>query len=290
MSTAKILAILITYNSSDYIEKCLDSLITESKSSKNNISILVIDNYSDDDTVTLLSKYSKKINIIKNNQNLGFSRAVNQGLNYKNYDYYLLINPDGHIKHGSIDTLVLCSVVNNADICGGKTVSEDGNPQGDHFRIPNLFVGIFDFSNLRKISKRDYWHKYFYYLDEINNHSDVEVGSVTGGFMLISIKAINTLGKFNEKYFMYLEDVEYCKRAHDNGLRVFYCPNAVMIHRGGGSSSNKERANLAAWYDSRKYYFYINHNLIDNIVIQPIFFIDKIFTQIKQKYNENFHN
>lgn len=269
--------IVVTFNSEKYIRKCLNSIIKNFPSDSTK-RIIVIDNNSRDNTVNIALSFSNKlVEVITLKKNIGFAKAVNIGIKKQQKSkYYLLLNPDTEILKGSINTLIQTAESNDAGICGGKTVGFKGEHQGDHFREPNIYVGLFDFSNLRKLDKSDYWHKYFYYEDRRISDKPYQVDVVTGGFMLISRTTIKKNGLFDERFFMYLEDVDYCTRAKKQGIKILYCPGAIIRHYGGGSSANKERSNSDAWIDSRKKYFLKHYGVIANLVIQPIFLLDSI--------------
>lgn len=288
MSMTNISVIIITYNSSKEIRRCIDSVL-KNRDAKTNIRITIIDNNSTDDTKLILKKYVKNnkiFDITFNKNNVGFSKAVNQAIKKNDSDYFLLLNPDVFLEKNSLKNIIKCATLDGVGICGGKTVGLHGEKQGDHFRIPNLMVGIFDFTNLRKFLKSDYWHNYFY--DNYSNPSKLKlVGSVSGGYMLINKDTIKKIGYLDEDYFMYLEDVDFCLRANNNGVKVVYCPSAKGVHIGGASSNNKERSNMGAWNQSRKIFYIKNFGLLQNIIIQPIFFFDEVLIKIKRFIDEN---
>ena len=100
---------------------------------------------------------------------------------------------------------------------------------------------------------------------------------VTGGFMMISKKTINKIGYLDERFFMYLEDVDYCMRAKKQGIKVIHCNLSKTFHYGGGSSNNKDRIRHSAWLISRKLFYLKHFNPLSNILIQPIFLLDDLF-------------
>jgi GT2 family glycosyltransferase len=181
--------------------------------------------------------------------------------------------------------LVNCSEKFNAGICGGSTVDENGNISGSFFRLPNLMVGIFDFTNFRKLCKTDKWHKYFYYQDTKHNDISFPVDVVTGGFMLIKMSTLKKVGLFDETYFMYLEDVDYCVRAKNNGIKIYHTNTSKIMHIGGASSNNKDRIRHSSWLKSRKKYFQKHFGLLTNILIQPIFLMDDVLIIAKKTLN-----
>lgn len=138
-------------------------------------------------------------------------------------------------------------------------------------------VGIYDFTNIRKLDRSDKWHKYFYYLDYDSNKSQsFPVDVVTGGYMLISSEALKKTGYFDEVFFMYLEDVDYCLRARKTGIKIFHCNDSKIIHFSGRSSTNKDRIRHSSWILSRKKYYIKHFNFLENLIIQPIFLLDDL--------------
>ncbi len=269
--------IIVTFNSEKYIEKCISSTI--SALPKNMLAdILVVDNCSSDRTVHMVRSFvkSNKISVIESRVNLGFAKAVNLGIKVaKKSDFYLLLNPDTILNSNSIVNLITCAKENNAGIVGGTTLDSDYCVSGCYFRFPTLGVGVYDFTNIRKLDKQDRWHNYFYYLDKRATKSDCfPVDVVTGGYMLISAKTIEKIGYFDERFFMYLEDVDYCYRAKSSGIRVFHSNKSQLIHFSGGSSNNKDKVRHSAWITSRKKYFLKHFGVLDNLLIQLIFLID----------------
>lgn len=280
-----LLIIIVTFNSESQILNCIRSIFG-SKADHLKYRIAIIDNNSTDKTVKIIKEsYVDKINdgsirIIENNENIGFSRAVNLGVKLCISDYYLLLNPDMYLKPSTLNKVVLHSRNNQSSIIGVSTVNQDGHRTGSYFRFPNIMVAIFDFTNLRKLSSTDFWHKYFYYEDiDIFNSSKKEpfknVDVVSGGFMMIKRSVVESVGYLDERYFMYLEDVDYCLSAKNAGFNISVC-NERLTHIGGASSNNRDKVNHVAWMSSRKKYFLKNYGLIQNLVIQPIFLVDDL--------------
>jgi len=280
--------IIVTFNSVKQIKKCIDSIV---KNEYKHTKIVVIDNNSSDNTLDIvkkLQKNSKIISVIKNKQNVGFAKAVNQGIkNNIKSEYFLLLNPDTVLRNNSLITLINCSTKNKAGITGGSTTDIQGKENGSYYRFPNLGIGIFDFTNFRKLTKNDRWHKYFYYQDITNKNIDeFPVDVVTGGYMLINNKTVKKVGYFDEDYFMYLEDVDYCLRTKKAGIKIFHTNQSKILHIGGASSNNKDRIRHSSWLMSRKMYFLKHHSIIENILVQPIFIVDDLLILFKILINK----
>lgn len=285
----KLTVVIVTFNSSRHIEQCIDSIF-RSRVIKSLINVVIIDNASKDKTVEVLRKIQKKyrkVAVVINENNLGFARAVNQGIRMSiKSKYLLLLNPDTILFKDSIPEILNCVEKNECGICGGQTIDESGKKSGCYFRFPNLQIGLFDFTNFRKLAINDKWHKYFYYADSIQRGDCFNVDVVTGGFMLITNNTIKKIGLLDESYFMYLEDVDYCLRAKNNHITVCHSETSKVIHKGGASSNNKDRIKHSAWLASRKIYFLKHFNFLINLAIQPIFLIDDLLILVKKSLHE----
>ncbi len=254
--------------------------------------ITIVDNCSTDNTCKEIKKISRifigtKIDLILNNENKGFSFAVNQGIKHLKSKNYLLLNPDIFLSNNTLKEVFNCKKETNAGIVGVRTVNVYGKKTGSYFRFPNIMVGIFDFTNFRKLSLFDKWHNYFYCNDLVVKDNNVIVDVVTGGFMLIDSIVVKKIGYFDTDFFMYLEDVDFCLRAHKAKIKTCLC-NIFVEHIGGASSNNSDRVKHDSWFHSRIHYFQKHFSFISNMIIQPIFWLDKylIYLILKIK-NEN---
>ncbi len=272
--------VIVTYQSGRHISKCISSIVGNIPK-EISYEIIIIDNDSKDDTLEKVARWlTKNIKLIINKSNDGFAKAVNRGIKKSKGKLILLLNPDTVVKKNSIQELISCSNSNNG-IVGGKMIGADGSFRGSCFSIPTVMTGIFDFTNIRKLFPNNKWHEEFYLQNKLNNiKNPVEVGVVSGGYMLIPRKVVSKVGYLDENFFMYLEDVDYCVRVKKSGFKIMYCPQSIIEHEGGGSSHNKERAHISAWRKSRSYYFIKNHNLFANILLQPLFLFDNLVVKI----------
>jgi len=286
MSKLPLTIIIVSFNSEKYIDKCIRSIFN-SKYDAKNLQIIIVDNNSTDSTISkinsLIQKH-KNINLIQNKKNIGFAKAINIGIkeSFKT-EFIMLLNPDIQLNKSTIINLINCAKAGDAGIAGGSTYGTGHRETGSYFRFPNLRVGLYDFTNLRKLYKSDRWHNYFYYKDlTYDKLSCFFVDVVTGGFMLIRRETIIKIGYLDERFFMYLEDVDYCLRAKKAGIKILHCDNSKIIHSGGASSNNKDRIRHSAWLWSRKLYFLKNFDLLSNIIIQPVFLIDDAIILFKK--------
>ena len=276
--------IIITFNSEKQISDCLRSVFHSTINNKIILEVVLIDNGSSDNTVSNVKRDYKheivngKIKLFVNKKNVGFAKAVNQGINLSKGSYFLLLNPDVFVHRKTIGDVLSFMQEKKFGIVGVKTANKKGLQNGSYFRIPNLQVGIFEFTNLGKFLKYDYWSRYFYYKDHDMGNKEVDI--VTGGFMLLDKHVTKKVGLFDERFFMYLEDVDYCVRAKSAGFKIGL-HDTFVTHIGGASSNNKYKTNHSAWLDSRRKYYLKNFGFFENFVIQPLFLLDEALIKLR---------
>ena len=291
--------VIITYNNGKEIGNCLSSLNRQVFSKATSLSkILVIDNNSTDETVEIVKRYQKKGGrnklILKiNHSNFGFAKAANQGIKKcPCSSWILLLNPDTQFlgKH-EIYNLIQCAKKSNAQIAGGLLYKKTGDIQNSFFRTPTLLTAIFEFINVKKIFPNNPFYKKFYYLDEKKYRPRLPkyVQGVSGALMLIKQSVFHKIGFFDEKFFLYLEDVDFCNRARKAGIKIILCPKTKTLHIEGASSKHKKgKINYDAWIKSRKYFFKKNLSLFENLVLQPLFLVDEIAVWLLKKIRKIF--
>ena len=163
---------------------------------------------------------------------------------------------------------------------GGELQKGNDSVHGSYVRKPDLLTAIFDYSNLRKILPNDNVHKKHYYLNEKYPKVAKECDAISGAFMLTRKEVFEKIGLFDENFFMYLEDVDFCIRAKKKRYKIMFCPKSKMFHIGGASSPNKDKINHLAWKESRKYYAKKHFNYLENLLIQIVYLFDNLIINI----------
>lgn len=251
MSTNKqnIEVLIVSYNSSKYLSRCINSL---SKISHIIGKITIIDNNSND--IDKVKIKNNKVELIRNQVNIGFSKAVNQGIRASTYDYILLLNPDTEVADASITEMF--KLIKNDDKIGaiGGTITDFYNSsQKTATNFPTFLSGIFEFSNIKKIFRNNLISRNFW--AETEEEGIHFVTSLCGAFILIRRELKNELNLFDESFFLYLEDIDFGIKLNKLGYKVIYYPKATVRHIGGASSGSKYRTVLKYWYDSRRKLF-----------------------------------
>ena len=216
--------IIINYNSLDHLNKNLDS-IYNSDLNDLKYEIIVVDNNS----IVKPSKdalFKFNVNLFLLDKNIGYSKALNYGINKSIGSHLLALNPDVVLKHDTIKTLYNYYINNNIGVIGSKILNMDGTFQLSSRRefpyIKNILPLI--------INSR----KKYNYLD-FNINIAKEVDTVSGCCMLFSRKIYDKVNGFDEQFFLYFEDTDFCLRVKKKGYKVLYYPKSEAFHYKYGS-------------------------------------------------------
>lgn len=224
---------IVSYNTQELLKKILKSL--ENISKKVPLEIWVVDNASTDSSVQMVETDFPKVHLIKNPKNLGFGKAHNQILKKLNSTYALLLNPDTEIPQDAINKMVKFMEENpDCGISSCRLTGFNGELQSNGGDLPfglGLLSWLFNLESLGNLPS-------FHRLDQEYYRTKREVGWVGGTFMFIRSKAIKRAGLFNEDYFMYFEDVEFCINFKKAGYKVMVNPEVVVKHHSGASFKN----------------------------------------------------
>lgn len=243
--------IIISYNTKKITQNCLDSIFKSLKNSKIDYETIVVDNASTDESGEMLESYKvhQVLKVIKNNENLGFARANNQAIKLAEGKYILFLNSDIVVLNDAIEKLYNFYQQNEKTInfLGGKLLNENLTPQpsaGPFYTLPVVFGALF--------LRGDYWG-----LTRYSPNKTKEVDWVSGACIFTKKKYFEKIGGFDEKIFMYMEEIDLLYRAKKAGFRVFFYPEAKFIHLGSASSGGRTYPILQVYRGLS--YFYRKH-------------------------------
>ncbi len=240
--------ITVNYNSGYALARMLDSFMDVRRA---DLEMIVIDNASSDDSLERIGDYSSEIKLIKNAGNVGFGAAVNQGFSVGRGKFFLLLNPDAVLRDGSITELErFLEKHDGAGIAGGRVLEDDGTLQLACRRgIPTPWVAFCRLARLGRFfpGSRLFARYNMTYLDEREVN---EVDAVSGSFMMLKREVVEELGGFDERFFLYAEDIDICYRAKQAGWKVYYTPDAVIVHSKGVSASSNPRLATYEFYNT----------------------------------------
>ena len=253
---AEIAAILVNYNAGHELRLALQSIRDELDG--RNWEAIVVDNASSDGSGALAHEFAPHVRLLQNPENVGFGRGVNQGVAATAASTVLIMNPDCRLVAGAVGALEQeLSAHPNCAVVGPRILSPDGSPQGNARGDPDMLTGLFGrASALRRrlprlqVSRRNV-------LDG-NMDTAVPVDWVSGACMLVRRDALARVNGFDERYFLYWEDADLCRRLRLAGYNVRYAPAATAIHRVGHSSRTARASSIRAFHDSA-YLYYSTH-------------------------------
>lgn len=264
--------IIVTHQSEKYIQKCIQSVKRESVPTE----CIVIDNASTDRTVNEVQTQFPNISVIQNRENVGFSQAVNQVLPLARGNNILLLNPDTEVYPGSLKHMIsFLQKKRKPCIIGGNFVSRDGKQQASFGNFPSVWVELAYSLGMYKLFPIGRFVPYNYFTRSYFT-SVRKVDWVSGGAMMFPQKLINTIGTLDPHYFLYIEDIDFCKRAADHDINTYFLPNVKMYHARRASSRGKEVSSFLHEYQGLLYYcskFNVNIHWIHRFIRFRLFML-----------------
>lgn len=233
--------VIVSYNAGHILKDCLKSVKTASQ--KLQAETYVVDNNSEDFTVDLVRKNFPWVKLIANSTNNGFSRANNQAIKKAVGKYVLILNPDTKVQEDTFTKMIGFMAKNpEAGVATCRLEFPSGRLDPDCRRhFPTPWRAFCHFTGLAKMFKGSkIFDQYNYgYLSPNKEH---EVDACAGAFMLIPNAAIAKVGMFDEDFFFYGEDLDWCFRFKEAGFKIIYTPITKTIHYKGVSSGIKKHS------------------------------------------------
>jgi len=248
----KVGVLIVTYNSADDVAACLEGVATASSHPPH---VVVVDNSSSDSTVAIIAKSFPGVTLIRNADNRYYAAASNEGQQYALRDFVLLLNPDVVLPVSGIDTLVrLLDDHHQHAAVAPMLVGENGRRQASLRELPGLDTLWFDLLGLSYLFPRSRrfgrWRMGYF-----DGKTERDVEQPMASCLLIRREAIAAIGLFNERFPMFFNDVDWCRRARDARWKILYTPDVVARHKGG--SSTRTRKIRMIWMSHFAYFRYL---------------------------------
>ncbi len=223
--------IIVNYNSTQALKRCLKSIIEVRLGI--HYEIIIIDNNSKMPFKSVIEEFDKSINIclIENKKNLGYARAVNQGIKISRGEYILILNPDILITRDAVEKMIdFFESQQNIGIIAPQLLNFDNSIQHSCFRFPRLWTPFIRRSVLKNLpfGKREIAR---YLMLDFDHREIREVDWVLGAAMLAKKSLLKKVGLLDERFFLYFEDVDWCRRFSNNGLKIVYFPESKFFHQ-----------------------------------------------------------
>lgn len=243
--------IIVSWNVREALQKNLLAL----KNSRDvRLEIIVIDNNSADGSAQMVKDQFPEVRLIANKENVGFAKACNQGIRQAEGNYILLLNPDMEVLPWTLSRSLFWLQDNpQAAITGIHLVDHSGQTLPQVRRFPGVFDQSIVASKLAHIFPFLLHH---YLCTTFNYEAASAVDSVRGSFFIIKRSTIEKIGLLDERYFVWFEEVDYCRQAREHGLEIWYTPAAEAIDYVGQSFKQVTRSQTQAYFkDSMLKYF-----------------------------------
>jgi hypothetical protein len=244
--TPAVAVVVVAWNSRDDLEVCLRAL----EPLRRPHEVVVVDNASADGSAAFVREAFPAVGVIDAGANLGFARASNLGWRATSAPFVVFLNPDARVETGAVESLVaLLGARPDVGIVGPATRNEDGSPQVSFG--PDLTPWS-EWRQRRLVRAAKARDPNVLFDLEARCSREHEPDWVSGSCLMARRSLLETLGGFDERFFLYEEDVDLCVRARKAGARVVFTPTARVIHRlgrsmersGGGAHREYARSHL----------------------------------------------
>jgi len=239
--------IIVNYNVKYFLEQCLVSVV---KACKNiEAEILVADNHSSDGSKEFFKDRFSEVQFIWLNQNDGFAKANNIALQRATGEKILFLNPDTILPEDCLEACVgFLSTKKDMGVLGVRMIDGSGKYLPESKRgFPSLFTSFCKLSGLTKM----FPHSKLlanYYLGHLSENKTAEVDVLAGAFMMISKKALDEVGSFDEAFFMYAEDIDFSYRIQKAGYKNYYFADSTILHFKGESTQKETLQYIRIFY------------------------------------------
>jgi GT2 family glycosyltransferase len=250
--------VVVNYRTLDQLLVCLESLQADARDVRTEI--VVVDNDSRDGCGEILKRRFPEARLIANTANLGYARAVNQGIRATRGEFVLVMNPDCEVRRGALEALIGYLRANSGvAVAGPKILNPDGSIEFSARMFPDHFTFLFNrYSLLTRLFPGNPFSRR-YLLTDWDHASVREVDWVSGACLLVRREAIERVGPMDEAFFMFNEDVDWCRRMKLAGWSVCYVPGAVVVHHIGASRRKVQSRVIYARHLGMIHYFHKHH-------------------------------
>lgn len=246
--------IIVNYNSTECLIQCLASVYQDLEGK--SVTIYVVDNGSTDH-VEKVGGVFPDVHLIKNPRNIGFAKAVNQGIRLGGSPFILLLNPDTILSPGFFEEMLgFMETRREVGILGPAIFDKDMDIQGSARSFPTPMTALFGRSAVltrifpnNRITRKNILTKIS------DGKTPMPVDWVSGACMLVRRKAVKMVGLMDQNFFMYWEDADWCRRMREKGWEVLYYPRASLVHYAGVSSEQNLARSVVAFHKSALYLF-----------------------------------
>ena len=251
--------IIVNYKVKEYIIPCIESIYKHTSKSL-RYEILVIDNNSNDGSIDAIKSQFSEVKIYENTENIGFSKAVNQGAETAIGKYIFILNPDTKLIEDSISILFTFLEKNETvAVVGPALVTESGIKQQSYWKEPTLINTILSIYHL------DFLNYKKNYRNEIGDKT-ILVDAISGGAFFVQRDVFQNLNGYHPNLF-WMEDIDFCTNVRKLDNKIIYYPETKIIHYGGKSAEKDLHIAISNQLLSKIKYFKLHHSGIETIIL-----------------------
>lgn len=277
-ASVQLSVIIVSYNVKYYLRQCLDSV--RAASDGLSVQVLVIDNDSKDGTVEYLEPLFQDVTFLRAGGNLGFSKANNKALEYAMGKYVLFLNPDtivgGDVLSGCIGFFESHP---EAGAAGVKMLNADGSFARESRRaLPTPWVSVCKMTGLTGLFPKS---RMFgrYYMDYLPRDKESQIEVISGAFMMVRRAVLESIGGFDESFFMYGEDVDLSYRILKAGWQNWYLPLTILHYK--GESTNKTSYRYAkVFYQAMSIFFEKHYSRVLSFAVKAVVSVQAVLTYL----------
>lgn len=246
--------IIVNWNTSALLLQCLNSIY--SSGSRFSFEVIVVDNGSSDDSVSMIGTNFPSVILIKNARNLGFAHGNNQGLSIAKGKYIMLLNSDTIVLPNAFDMLIqIANEHTELGAVGPQILNLDGTVQESWASFPSI---------LSELVGRNFRVR----KPVADAPCAFDVDWIMGACMLVKATTVADVGMLDDDYFFYAEEMDWCFRIKKNNWKIWYITNAQIYHLGGGSSHRSSLPQLCLLYKGKLLYFRKHHGKLKTILLR----------------------
>ncbi len=251
--------VILSWNVRNLLRQCLDSVLNHPRPTATEI--IVVDNASSDGSAEMVRAEFPQVKLIVNTINRGYTGGNNDGIATATGRYVLILNPDTRVVGDALSTLVEYADAHpDVGVVGPQLANPDGSVQSSRRRFPTLMTGLFESTWLQPLAPRRVLRDY--YLQDQPDDVPQEVDWVTGACLLVRREAIQQVGGLDEGFFMYSEELDWCRRIKQAGWKIVYLPQAQVMHYVGQSSDQVVAQRHIYFQTSKVRYFRKHHGAL----------------------------
>ena len=255
--------VIVSWNVRDLLRRCLYSIPDTGYSVLGTgcVEVIVVDNASTDGSVEMVQAKFPGVRLIANADNRGFPAANNQGIAIAQGRHVFLLNPDTEVVDDALAAMVSFADAHpDVGVVGPQLLNPDGSVQSSRRRFPTLLTALFESTWLAPHAPRRLLARYRV-LDRPDEATQ-DVDWVDGAALMARREAIQQVGPLDEGFFMYSEELDWCRRFREAGWRVVYLPEARIVHHRGKSSEQVAAASHIHFQTSKVRYFHKYHGRV----------------------------